>query len=138
MRRQSRTKRAPNREPASLAITSALESAIEAPTITVDLSNIDPDLLNCDQPPQSLPSDSEYPPFNDDPFPDNIPLPEPEPLLIRPEPRAFIGWSVAMEAMLFSTLCEQVGIGKRADSKFKKEAWIAACNAIAESNGYIV
>ena len=35
-----------------------------------------------------------------------------------------------MEAILFHTLLEQVDLGKRADSGFKKEAWVACCNAI--------
>jgi hypothetical protein len=40
-----------------------------------------------------------------------------------------------MEALLFHTLVEQVNIGKRADSGFKKEAWLACCIAI--NNTYI-
>jgi cell cycle checkpoint protein len=43
-----------------------------------------------------------------------------------------------MEAALFRTLCEQVEVGKRADSGFKKEAWIASCTAIAETTGVVV
>jgi hypothetical protein len=35
-----------------------------------------------------------------------------------------------MEMLLFNTLLEQVNIGKRADSGFKKEAWVACCLAI--------
>jgi hypothetical protein len=35
-----------------------------------------------------------------------------------------------MEALLFHTLVEQVNIGKRADSGFKKEAWLACYIAI--------
>jgi hypothetical protein len=136
MPRQQRTKRAPNREPTSLAITSASEGAIDPPITPADLSNVDPDLLNHDQPPQSPISNSEYPPFDYDPFPNNILSPEPDP--IRSEPRPFVDWLFAMEVTLFSTLCEEVGIGKRADSGFKKEAWIAACDAIADSSGYTV
>jgi hypothetical protein len=35
-----------------------------------------------------------------------------------------------MEQLLFHTLLEQVNIGKRADSGFKKEAWVACCTTI--------
>jgi hypothetical protein len=35
-----------------------------------------------------------------------------------------------MEKLLFHTLLEQVNNGKRADSGFKREAWIACCLAI--------
>jgi len=38
-----------------------------------------------------------------------------------------------MEAQLYSTLCEQVQAGKRADSGFKAEAWQAVCTAIGDS-----
>lgn len=43
-----------------------------------------------------------------------------------------------MEETLFSTLLEQVDIGKRADSGFKKEAWIACCNAIKNTTGLLI
>jgi Myb/SANT-like DNA-binding domain len=35
-----------------------------------------------------------------------------------------------MEELLFYTLVKQVNIRKQADSRFKKEAWIACCTAI--------
>ena len=40
-----------------------------------------------------------------------------------------------MEEILLLTLLEQVDIGKRADSGFKKEAWVACCDAIEEVIG---
>ena len=43
-----------------------------------------------------------------------------------------------MEETLFLTLLEQVDIGKRADSRFKKEAWIACCNAIEKATSQLV
>ncbi len=43
-----------------------------------------------------------------------------------------------MEETLFSTLLEQVDIGKRADSGFKKEAWTACCIAIKNATGQLV
>jgi hypothetical protein len=38
-----------------------------------------------------------------------------------------------MEELLFHTLVEQVNIRKRADSGFKKEAWIACCTALTNA-----
>ena len=43
-----------------------------------------------------------------------------------------------MEEILLLTLLEQVDIGKRADSGFKKEAWVACCNAIEEAIGELL
>jgi hypothetical protein len=43
-----------------------------------------------------------------------------------------------MEETLFLTLLKQVDIGKRVDSGFKKEAWIACCNAIEKAIGQLV
>lgn len=47
-------------------------------------------------------------------------------------------WTFEMEETLFLTLREQVDIGKRADSGFKKEAWIACCAAIEITTGLLV
>ena len=43
-----------------------------------------------------------------------------------------------MEALIYSTLCIQVQLGKRADSGFKKEAWIAVNKAILDTFGVTV
>jgi hypothetical protein len=39
---------------------------------------------------------------------------------------------------LFHTLLEQVNIGKRVDSGFKKEAWIACCTTINTTTDQVV
>ena len=43
-----------------------------------------------------------------------------------------------MEVTLFATLLEQVDIGKRADSGFKKEAQTACCVAIKDATSQLV
>lgn len=49
-----------------------------------------------------------------------------------------VRWTLEMEEILFNTLLEQVDIGKRADSGFKKEAWIACCSTIKRATGLVV
>jgi hypothetical protein len=137
MPRPSRTKRAPHRDPTSLAI--------EAPTIppkAIDTSQIDPDLLDIyiNLPPRSPSIEpSESPPA--DPFAesdiDSIPKPIDASFPI-PIARPFTGWTVEMEATMYSTLCTQVELGKRADSRFKKEAWQAVNKAIFNRFGVVV
>ena len=143
MTRVARKKRAPNRDPTSLAIT-ASTSAFEA----VDTSQIDLTLLDIDAPLQSPsiepspsiesppPIESQYPPIesdNDNGF-DTIDTAIPE----AQEGRRFTGWTIEMEATMYSTLCIQVQLGKRADSGFKKEAWQAVNKAILEASGVII
>ena len=41
-----------------------------------------------------------------------------------------LSWSSEMEEALLDGLCEQVRQGKRADSGFKKEAWMAVLPSI--------
>jgi hypothetical protein len=70
------------------------------------------------------------------PLPPPLPLPPPpistESVTIpnNIQPSSTFRWTLEMEELLFHTLVEQVNIGKRADSGFKKEAWIACCTAI--------
>jgi hypothetical protein len=46
-------------------------------------------------------------------------------------PRKLV-WNHHMESVLLTTLWEQAQLGKRADSGFKKEAWVACVAAINE------
>ncbi len=43
-----------------------------------------------------------------------------------------------MEEIVFHTLLDQVEIGKRADSGFKKEAWTACSDVIRSTSGQFV
>jgi len=157
MPRIPRVKRAPNREPTSLAATTLTrDEAVE----TIESFNINPNLTNIDQPPrptplldsqyppldsQYPPLDSQYPPPNSDTFEGPLrltPTPPPCPSLpslqFDAEPQPFSRWTIDMEGVLFNTLCEQATAGKRADSGFKKEAWIACCDAILVATNQIV
>lgn len=139
MERPSRKRRAPHRGPKSLAI--------EPPILATDNSQIDPDLLDIDLPPQSPSQSPLQLPLNSpskssflDPFesldvdqnlPPNFDL---DISAIDTQlPLRFTGWSVEMEALMYSTLCIQVGLGKRADNGFKKEAWQAVNKAILDA-----
>ncbi len=64
--------------------------------------------------------------------------PTPLPLIRDIQPQPQIRWTLKMEETLFGTLLEQVDIGKRADSGFKKEAWTACCIAIKNATGQLV
>jgi hypothetical protein len=139
MDRPTRRKRAPHREPTSLAI-EAPTTAFEA----IDTSQIDPNLLDIDLPPHSSPDTEPFDSFD----PDNTQYPLLESdadsasafdtidtgaLLPVSIARPFTNWTVEMEAVMYSTLCIQVQLGKRADSGFKKEAWQAVCEAILDT-----
>jgi hypothetical protein len=149
MTRPNRTKRAPNRVPISIAI----GAPITAPE-AIDTSQIDPQLLgDIDLPPPS-PSPSwessiellvepskeptkepviepfDYPPIDSDV---ESSLSNEAPIL-----HPFKGWSIDMEGVLYSTLCTQVELGKRADSGFKKEAWYAVTKAILDAFHVVV
>ena len=67
------------------------------------------------------------------PLPSSLP-----PIISDVSSRLPFRWTFEMEEILFLTLLEQVDIGKRADSGFKKEAWIACCNAITDTTGQFV
>jgi hypothetical protein len=63
----------------------------------------------------------------------------PPPLIIDDiQPQLALRWTFEMEETLFFALIEQVDLGKCADSGFKKEAWIACCNAIEKATGQLV
>ncbi len=64
--------------------------------------------------------------------------PTPLPLIRDIQPQPQIRWTLKIEETLFGTLLEQVNIGKRADSGFKKEAWTACCIAIKNATGQLV
>jgi Myb/SANT-like DNA-binding protein len=159
MPRAARVRRAPNREPVSLAAAIPISDVVEAvdPVAAVD-AHIDPALMNDNLYSAPTPLISkEYPPFNDandeyiyplPPIPPSPPIPSreitwsptPPPLPPPPietviinddlQPQPPFKWTLEMEGLLFYTLLEQANSGKRADSGFKKEAWIACCLAI--------
>jgi hypothetical protein len=117
-----------------------------------------PQLLDCLDPNDDTyyPTDFEYP--SPPPLPESQGReiswsPTPPPLLPPPQlatptpppltgddlqPQLSLRWTFEMEETLFLTLLEQVDIRKRADSGFKKEAWIACCNAIETATGQLV
>jgi Myb/SANT-like DNA-binding domain len=156
----TRARRAPNRNPTSLAI------AISSPDPPIIESSLDP-LWQIDPQLRTLDVaitlgdtiEVNYSPFSDaipscPPSPStSILSPAPgspqsdyfEPLgrtvisndLHRPvsatqalHPRKGFTWEYAMEQSLFQELLNQANNGKRADSGFKREAWIAACEAV--------
>ena len=49
--------------------------------------------------------------------------------VLQPTKKAF-AWSFLIEQTLFTKLLNQANNGKRANSGFKKEAWVAACIAV--------
>jgi hypothetical protein len=173
MHRTARVKRAPNREPTSLAVATTLSGeneAIDSIEVLIPEANIDPALTNHDITPPSpsqlldcpdpnydtfLPTDFEYPsplpllPDHQDRDVSWSPTPTLPPLLSQPasptppisddlQPQLFVRWTFVMEETLFLTLLEQVDIGKRADSGFKKDAWTACCNAIKKATGLLI
>jgi Myb/SANT-like DNA-binding domain len=64
--------------------------------------------------------------------------PIPLPFTSDTQPQLPLRWTFKMEEILFHTLLEQVDIGKRADSGFKKEAWTACSDAIRNTTGQFV
>ena len=172
MQRTAHIRRAPNREPTSLAATiTALHEneAIDVVETSTSNANIDPALTNHDIDPPPPPElldclDTNYDTYLSTDFEYPLPpLPESQnreiswsptpPLAPRPQlatqtappfiiddlqPQVGLRWTFEMEETLFLTLVEQVGLGKRADSGFKKEAWIACCNAIEKATGQLV
>ncbi len=161
MPRTTRIRRAANREPTSLAATTTLlgeDEAIDTIETPASNANIDPALTNHDinpPPPPPPPTDFEYPsppPLLESQGREISWSPTPPPLLPPPQlatptppltsddlqPQLSLWWTFEMEETLFLTLLEQVDIGKRADSRFKKEAWIACCNAIEKATGQLV
>jgi Myb/SANT-like DNA-binding domain len=159
MARHARVRRAPNREPTSMAAAATtISTSIEA--IDTDLPVADELISRPSSPDLTLPPalpPSEYPLFNGEleetyiypkpspsrevtwsPTPTVLP-PPPPPLLppisstgdaLQNIPLQPFRWTLEMEELLFNTLIEQVNIGKRADSGFKKEAWVACCEAV--------
>lgn len=152
---------------AAAAATLGENEAIDSIEVLVPDANIDPALATYDidhPPPQSLDSldpltDFEYhspspalpdesqgqeaswpltpsPPFTQ--LQSQSASPSPLPLTSDIQPQLPIRWTFEMEEILFLTLLEQVDIGKRADSGFKKEAWISCCNEIKNATGQLV
>lgn len=171
--RTTRNRRAPNREPTSLAIiTSTSENeAIDTIEIVVPSANIDPAITTyeIDHPPppsqlvDSLDPNYDIYPLNDFEYhppilpdesqgrevswPPTPPLPfaslqsqpaSPLPSISDIQPQLPLRWTFEMEEILFCTLLEQVDIGKRADSGFKKEAWTACSDVIKNTTGQFV
>jgi hypothetical protein len=144
----TRVRRALNREPVSLAATTAVLGVVDAvdtiepSTPPLALNNYPPFDTEFDkgyiypslQPSPSLPliqsQELTWSPSLDLQLPLLLPLPPP---LIFDNKIASQGpfrWTLGIETLLFNTLLEQVNIEKRAESGFKKEAWIACCQAI--------
>jgi hypothetical protein len=163
----TRRRRAPNREPTSLAASTTVLGSIEAVDIDPALTN-PPFSRHSTPPPAPLiapPISNEYPAFDTEfdvgyIYPSTIPPPQerevtwsptPPPLplalalalalapLPPPTPANNIQlsiafkWNLEIEELLFYTLVEQVNIGKWADSRFKKEAWIACCTTLTNA-----
>lgn len=104
-------------------------------TIDLDLNYpLLPDIPDEDQ--QSLSTWSISPPPAQ--LPAQPPAQPPVQLPAKLAPTSHIRWTLEMESVLFATLLEQVDIGKRADSGFKKEAWVAVCSAIESTTGQSV
>jgi hypothetical protein len=124
-----------------------IETPVSDANIDPALTNHDidpppsPQLLDCLDPNYDtyLPTDFQYPPPPPLPESQNREIswsPTPSPLTSRPQPatqtppltgddlqpQLSLWWTFEMEETLFLTLLEQVDIGKRADSGFKKEA----------------
>jgi hypothetical protein len=165
MHRTARIRKAPNRGLTSLAATTTLlgeNEAIDAIETPASDANIDPALTNHDINPPPPPPDAYHPIDFEYPSPPLLPKsqsqeiswsPTPPPLPLLPQlatptpppltsddiqPQLSLWWTFEMEETLFLTLLEQVDIRKRADSGFKKEAWIACCNAIKKATGQLV
>jgi hypothetical protein len=180
MPRTTRIRRAPNREPASLAGVATLSSENEVidtietlpPGTDIDSALTAYDLHPPPPPPTQIhdssdPYDTLYPIANFEypspspaipnerhsrelSWPPTPPRPStllqaqpPLPLPLPPTISDILSqlpfrWTFEMEEILFFTLLEQVDIGKRADSRFKKEAWIACCNAVTDATGQLI
>ncbi len=108
----------------------------EESTITVDNSDIDPALIaltDAAASQASLLSDSLATTTPTTPFiPPDDPPTENE-LLQASAPLEKFSWSLAMHAALLETLCDQCRLGKRSDSGFKKEAWVAVISTVQEA-----
>ena len=162
MPQATRVRRAPNREPVSLA------AAIPTLDVVAAIDTVEPVVAGdaCIDPALTFTSDDAYstptppiskedPLFNDvdtdadegyiyppppipsceitqSPTPPPLPPPPIETVIINDDlqPQPPFKWTLEMEELLFHTLLEQANNGKRADSGFKKEAWIACCLAI--------
>jgi hypothetical protein len=148
----SRTKRAPNREPTSLARGSHIQD-----------SQIDPELLS--QVPESLPltpqapgpqASNLYAPASQNRSsqaldsqasssqgPDSSQTPAPDsqassrtPYSQAPDSNK---WTPELEKLMLDELVHQVvDLGKRADSGFKKEAWVGVLDYIAQEIGQVL
>jgi hypothetical protein len=142
--KSARARRAPNREPTSLAIPTPplIETAIPIDPWLLSLANAG-NTLDASNTPANSESDllANDEAFIDEESQQDVQL-EPE-LDTQPEPETqLIGantsqstkvpfaWTFIMEQMLFNELLEQANNGKRADNGFKKEAWTAACIAV--------
>jgi hypothetical protein len=79
-------------------------------------------------PQQSSTQSSEFEPFERVIIPND----SQQPIQVTEKLARKFGWSLSMERALFQELLHQEDIGKRADSGFKKEAWVACCTAIKD------
>jgi hypothetical protein len=161
----TRVRKAANRNPTSLALPVPIPDPIPDPLIDPRLTNIDVDsTVNSTF---DVADDIVYSPFSDasatPPIPDSDDAPLiPDPIrkstqslpfetvvidndlqpvhttqVLQPTKKAF-SWSFLMEQTLFSELLNQANNGKRADSGFKKEAWVAACVAVESITTQVV
>jgi hypothetical protein len=148
MARQKRATRAPNREPTS-AIVLAIPSPTPTPLPVPDISQIDPRILHAN----SVASSRQFSPFSDHEsiidtqYPSLPPSPTYTtvedclngdiPRLVATAPALVttttlsklpkVQWNTQMIEVMIEELLHQVELGKRADSGFKKESWVAVC-----------
>ena len=138
--KSTRARKAPNREPVSLAITTAPIPPSSLDQLQLAMQSIDPRLLEHDAtiPVASVNTDNTIKPLSRHSTPSSeysIPNDLQEPIRTEQggngKERAF-SWSFAMEEAMFNELLHQVEMGKHADSGFKKEAWTAVCIQVAQ------
>ena len=143
MARQKRATRAPNREPMS-AIVVTIPSPAPTPIPVPDLLQIDPRILRDN----SVASNRQFSPFSDhesiidtqySALPPSLalattttPAISTTEIVAIDDPTTFskllkVQWNTQMIEVIIEELLHQVELGKRADSGFKKEAWVAVC-----------
>lgn len=157
--KSARTRRSTNRKPTSLAVRDRSYPHTPIPTQNLvqiaspdQLQQIDPQLFALENTQASegiddtitvKPVDKQFSPFSDGyespsspPADTGEPEPDSQDPVIDPqqqdedEANTKFAWTFEMEEALFTELVHQVELGKRADSGFKKDAWIAALTAV--------